>query len=229
MSSPITVHGYQGLPRVAQLHQALGGYFETYSIGLATMRHAVEDFLSFPAMARFKRNPLFDVLFAGMTAKPLADAFFSMCTIAGSLNGSDLKIRNALRANWTDHTAFRNDLAHAEWNVGWETMDGKPVPPSAMRIKVRDGLPTLTNLAIDTNDIIHRINDLQRTNDLLRAFSGACQERQAGEVVNFTDRFELVEPVDEKPRRLILREKLPSESEESPNAGDEEPEITDPS
>lgn len=188
-----------------RLHQALGGYFESYSIGLATMRHTVEGFLAFPSSDPFHRNRLFDVLFAGMTAKPLADAFFSMCTIAGALEAYEIKVRNTLRATWTGHTTFRNDLAHAEWNVGWETMDGEPVPPSAVRVKMRDGLPTLSNLAVDTNDIIEKINDLVVVNAVLREFGNSCRKRQEGEAVVFEDVLAFNEPAGQEPRQVVIK------------------------
>lgn len=210
MATHITAGGYQGLPRVRFLHQALGGYFETYSIGLGTMRQGIESFLSPEAAdAPHTRNPLFDALFAGMTAKPLADAFFAMSGIAGALeDDDDLVVRATLRNRWADHTTFRNDLAHAEWQVGWETMEGEPLPPSSIRIKVRDGAPKLTNLGFDTNDIIARINDLHAVLDALRAYSRACVDRQRGRSVEFADLFEIVPPANQEPRGIKLRPRV---------------------
>jgi len=206
MNDSITVHGYQGLPVVKRLHQALGGYFETYSQGLAIMRLGIEYFLDSSDPRRHGRNPLFDVLFAGMTAKPLADAFFAMSTIAGRLTGDDLAVRNTLRGEWRDHTEFRNDLAHGEWSVGWESMDGEPVPPAVMRVKMRDGLPTLTNLAVGTNDIIHRINDLTGLLEAVRAFSVTCRQRQDGAALALGEVFEIIEPDGQQRRRVRVRQ-----------------------
>jgi len=95
----------------------------TYSEGVAAMRHGIEAFLTPPDQDHHHGNGLFHVLFSGMTAKPVADAFLGMATIAAKLTPDEISIRNVLRRRLEHHTSFRNDLAHAEWSLGWENAE----------------------------------------------------------------------------------------------------------
>lgn len=199
------VRSYHELPRVREFHRALGGYVEIYSQGISAMRHGIEAFLAPEGERHPRGNPLFHILFAGMTAKPISDAFFGMATVAAELAPSEVSIRNALRREWETQTSFRNDLAHAEWAVGWEDAEtGEPVPPGSTRIKNVDGVPTLTNLSIDTNVIIGEINRLIPLVRKIQRFAWACRDRQSGEIQTITDRFVVIEPTADEPRRVIL-------------------------
>ncbi len=129
-------------------------------------------------------NPLFHILFAGMTAKPLADAFFGMATASARLTQQEIAIRNVLRNAET----------------------GEPVPPASIRIKTVDGVPTLTNLGIGTNAIIAEINTLIRLVEKIQVFSRACRSKQRDESRTILGDFEVVEPSGDEPRTVVLKE-----------------------
>ncbi|MRH93514.1 hypothetical protein GFY24_40015 [Nocardia sp. SYP-A9097] len=95
------------------------------------------------------------------------------------MDEDDIRIRNALRRAVAAEVSFRNDLAHADWEVGWVTAEtNEPVPAAAHKIKSQDGVPLLSNLGIGTNDIISHINELQRIKQMTRAFGGICRKMQ---------------------------------------------------
>ena len=199
------VDSYHKLPRVMHFHRALGGYVEAYSQGLAAMREGIECFLTQRAVPNGRSHRLLPILFAGMTAKPLADAFFGMATAAAELDADELIVRNVLRGDWEHHTAFRNDLAHAEWQVGWEYADsGEPAPPASIRIKNVGGVPTLTDMGIDTNGIIAEINLLIPLVAKVRAFADACRDKQVGRADSIMGAFRVIDPVGSERRRVTL-------------------------
>lgn len=199
------VRSYHELPQVRELHRALGGYVEIYSQGVSAMRHGIETFLAPDGEPHPRGNPLFHILFAGMTAKPISDAFFGMAAVAAGLKPSEMSVRNVLRREWQAQTSFRNDLAHAEWAVGWEDAEtGKPVPPGSTRIKNVDGVPTLTNLSIDTSVIIGEINSLIPLVRQIQRFAWACRDRQSGHIGTILDWFVVIEPKADEPRRVVL-------------------------
>lgn len=178
---PAITYGYHEDPAVVFLHRTIGGYITVFSELTALMRHQILAYLSPTEQAHGAHNRLYDVLFAAMTAKPIVDAFFAMSTEVGQFDEADVAIRNQLKRAVNDHVAFRNDVAHAEWAIGWKVADtGEPVPPVAMRIKSTNGVPTLTNVDITAARIAQQINDLNSLRRLVMVFGIACEGRQQG-------------------------------------------------
>lgn len=171
--------GYHEDPSVIQLHRAIGGYITVFSEVVARMRQQIAVYFE-PESVEFELgNPLLDVLFSSMTAQPIVNSFFALSTHVGDLDETDLRIRNALRRAVNDEVSYRNDLAHADWSVGWVDMDtDEPVPPAAHKIKSQDGVPRFSNLGITTSDVIGHINELLRLRQLVHTFGGVCRLRQ---------------------------------------------------
>ena len=79
-----------------------------------------------------------------MTAKPMSDATCIANPKNASLDADEQRILNALRRDVADQVAFRNDLLHSEWSVGWvDNETGEPVAASALRIKTVEKVPSL--------------------------------------------------------------------------------------
>lgn len=176
--------GYHEKPSVIQLHRVIGGYITTFSELIKLLRTGISEFMSDPAEEKPLPNPLLDVLFATMTAKPIADAYFGMATAVGKYDESDKAMRGDLRRRVAKHIQFRNDLAHSDWEVRWMYADTEePVPPAAYKMRSVDGIPQLQRLDINTNEIVRNINDLQELSGLIRAFTLMTRWRQAGKGV----------------------------------------------
>ncbi|GKT33850.1 hypothetical protein ADUPG1_007539, partial [Aduncisulcus paluster] len=95
---------------------------------------------------------------------------------------AEIAVRNTLRRKVQEHVSFRNDLVHADWSIGWVNDDtDEDLPASAHKIKTKDGVPTMSELGITTNEIISRINDLQGLYRQVNVFGTACRARQRGE------------------------------------------------
>ncbi|WHU49678.1 hypothetical protein QNM97_12180 [Gordonia sp. L191] len=172
---------YNELPDVMQLHRAIGGYVTVFSELISTMRTAIHALLA-PVDERIVLGDArLDILLATMTAKPMADAFFGLSIHVASLDDDEQRMLKALRRDVADQVAFRNDLLHAEWSVGWVDEDtGEPVAASALRIKTVDKVPRSTDLGITASDIYQAINKLQLIIRAVRTLGWSCRCMQRG-------------------------------------------------
>ncbi|MFF0709320.1 MULTISPECIES: hypothetical protein [Gordonia] len=135
---------YHELPDVMQLHRAIGGYVTVFSELISTLRTAIHAFLAPVDKPIVMGDDRLDILLATMTAKPMSDAFFGLAMHVASLDADEQRILNALRRDVADQVAFRNDLLHSEWSVGWvDNETGEPVAASALRIKTVEKVPSL--------------------------------------------------------------------------------------
>ena len=77
-----------------------------------------------------------------MTADPIRGAFFAISSEVGDLNDEDRSVRKALQTIVQYYIQLRNDIAHADWSVGWTVADtGELIQPSAHKAKVaKDGI-----------------------------------------------------------------------------------------
>ncbi|OBC00505.1 hypothetical protein A5785_19105 [Gordonia sp. 852002-50395_SCH5434458] len=127
-----------------QLHRAIGGYVTVFSELISTLRTAIHAFLAPVDKPIVMGDDRLDILLATMTAKPMSDAFFGLAMHVASLDADEQRILNALRRDVADQVAFRNDLLHSEWSVGWvDNETGEPVAASALRIKTVEKVPSL--------------------------------------------------------------------------------------
>jgi hypothetical protein len=165
------------------LHRVIGGYIDVFSHLTAIMRQSITSYFALPdEVYPLRVLPLLRGLFATMTAKPIVESFFGLSTYVGELDEAEIAVRNALRRNVDDHVSFRNDLVHADWIIGWENAEtSEPIPDTAYKVKTKAGVPTFSDLEITPNDIIDRINDLQRLYRLVQTFGTACRSRQRGD------------------------------------------------
>ena len=147
------------------------------------MRHGVSLFLG-PADAEFRPpNPLLETLFAQMTADPIRAALFAISSQVGDLNDEDRSIRKALQTIVQHYIRLRNDIAHADWAVGWEVADtGELVPPAASKVKlVKDGIEH-TSLPFTAEQLGREIDHLHQLTSLLRIWISVCRKRQVGDL-----------------------------------------------
>jgi hypothetical protein len=146
---------YHLRPDVVEIHQAIGRYITVFSEVMATMRHGIGLFLG-PTDAEFRPpDPLLETLFAQMTADPIRAALFAISSQVSDLNDGDRSIRKALQTIVQHYIRLRNDIAHADWAVGWEVVDtGELIPPAASKIKLaKDGIEhTSLPFTVDSSD-----------------------------------------------------------------------------
>lgn len=169
---------YHNRPDVVELHRVMGGYIETFSSLITSMRQSIG--LYFAMADDRSARPLLDIMFSTMTAKPISDAFFAMSTHVAELDGGEVTVRNSLRKRVEGHIGFRNDLVHADWSVGWIDDNYQPLPNAAYKIKSRSGVPTISSLDIGTEEIMEQINDLIDLVTRIVAFGTACRQSQLG-------------------------------------------------
>ncbi len=184
--------GYFSNPEVVEFHRAIGTFTASFSEMIAEMRHGVVTFLVPDDGRNQETGRLFDVLFATMTAKPIVDSFFALAKAVGRLNEKDDAIVRAIRKTVSEQIAFRNDIAHADWNMGWETVDtAEPMVPSGRRIKTIAGIPQDQELGITLEKFSERIVVQDELTRSIRGVARLCGMRKQGEGVLLRDRFQL--------------------------------------
>ena len=174
---------YHLRPDVVEIHQAIGGYITAFSEVVATMRHGIDLFLTPPDVEFRPPDPLLATLFAQMTADPIRAALFAISGQVGDLNDEDRSIRKALQTIVQHYIRLRNDIAHADWTVGWEVVDtGELLPPSASKVKVvRDGIEH-TSLPFTAEQLRREAGHLHQVTSLLRMWINVCRKRQVGDL-----------------------------------------------
>jgi hypothetical protein len=173
--------GYHEDPKVIQLHRVIGGYIAIFSELISGMRYQMYRFLAESEGNPFSQSPLIEILFANMTARPLTDSFFAMCLEVAPLDEREIAIKRALQS-WTQrHISIRNDIAHADWTIGWAVVDtNEPVPPTAAKTRMAGGRLVREQLPLDTSDIIQHINDLEHLKVATAAFGQSCDSMRTG-------------------------------------------------
>jgi hypothetical protein len=170
-------------PDVVEIHQAIGGYITAFSEVVAALRRGIDIFLA-PADVMFRApDPLLEILFAQMTADPIRAAFFAISSQVGDLNDDDRSVRKALQTMVQHYIRLRNDIAHADWSVGWEVADtGELVSPTAHRVKVaKDGIEH-TSLPYTPEQLEREIGHLNYLRRALGIWARACRQRQVGDL-----------------------------------------------
>jgi hypothetical protein len=174
---------YHLRPDVVEIHQAIGGYVTVFSEVVAAMRHGIDLFLT-PTDVEFRPpDPLLETLFAQMTADPIRAALFAISSQVSDLDDDDRSIRKALQTIVQHYIRLRNDIAHADWTVGWEVVDtGELVPPAASKVKVaKDGIE-YTSLPFTAEQLRREIDHLHQLARLLRIWINVCRKRQVGDL-----------------------------------------------
>jgi hypothetical protein len=170
-------------PDVVEIHRAIGGYVTAFSEVVAVLRQGIDIFLA-PIDVKYRRpDPLLEILFAQMTADPIRAAFFAISSQVGDLNDDDRSIRKALQALVQHYIRLRNDIAHADWSVGWMVAEtGASIPPAAYRVKVaKDGVEH-TSLPYTPEQIAAEIAHLHYLRRALGIWATACRRRQVGDL-----------------------------------------------
>jgi hypothetical protein len=174
---------YHLRPDVVEIHQEIGRYITVFSEVVTTMRHGIGLFLG-PTDAELRpSNPLLETLFAQMTADPIRAALFAISSQVSDLNDEDRSIRKTLQTIVQHYIRLRNDIAHADWAVGWEVVDtGELVPPAASKFKLaKDGIEH-TSLPFTAEQLRREIDHLHQLNRLLRIWINVCRKRQVGDL-----------------------------------------------
>lgn len=115
----------------------IGGYVAAFSQVPAQMRDCMIEMIVGPDAPAAKTS-LMHTLLSKMTADPLRSAFFAMCfQVATDLHDEDRTILRILETETQFQIKLRNDVAHADWQVGiHHRTTGKLVPAEARRMKV---------------------------------------------------------------------------------------------
>ena len=170
---------YHEQPAVKQLHRTIGGYITTFSETVSRMRSGIGTFLAEPNDEFPRPDRRLDIIFATMTAKPIADSYFALATALGQFDDETRAECKRLRKGVAEHISFRNDVAHSDWELGWSVDEtNEPVPPEAYKIKTIDGVPRLQALSLTTNQTIRQISGLQILNSELVKFTFDVRGRQ---------------------------------------------------
>ncbi|MEU1954967.1 hypothetical protein [Nocardia rhamnosiphila] len=179
---------------VVDLHQAIGLYITAFSELIEGMRSQIYEYFDPPSVTwRGGSYPLLDILFANMTANPIVESFFAMSTHVADLDEPDTRIRNALKRQVQAKVSFRNDLAHADWSVGWRRVGtDELVPHSVRKIKTHDGVPRLSDLGLTANDIGCQIKELRELSRDVSLFGEVCRFRQRRIQAHVSDILELM-------------------------------------
>lgn len=133
MDEPVFNHAVEAV--VAQA--AIGGYIAAFSHVPASMRDSMIEMIV-GADAPDAKASLMHTLLSKMTADPLRSAFFAMCfQVARDLNDEDRTILRILETETQYQIKLRNDVAHADWQVGiFHRTTEALLPTEARRMKV---------------------------------------------------------------------------------------------
>jgi hypothetical protein len=202
---------YHLRPDVVEIHQVIGPYITVFSEVVATMRHGIGLFLG-PADAELRPpDPLLETLFAQITADPIRAALFAISSQVGDLNDEDRSIRKALQTIVQHYIRLRNDIAHADWAIGWEVADtGELVPPAASKIKLaKDGIER-TSLPFTAEQLRREIDHLHQLDMLLRIWINVCRKRQVGDLsTRPSDLLYVYKTSEDVGRAVGVRDKSP--------------------
>ncbi len=174
---------YHMRPDVVEIHRAIGNYITAFSQVVATMRHGIDLFLA-PKDVEFRLpDPLLETLFAQMTADPIRSALFAISSQVADLNDPDRSIRKALQTIVQHYIQLRNDIAHADWAVGWVIADtNEVIQPTAHKLKVvREGIEQ-TSLPFTAQQLEREVSHLHQMDFMLRIWIDVCRKRQRGDL-----------------------------------------------
>ncbi len=119
-------------PEPTEAYRAIGRYVVTFSHLVFAMRSAIEQRL----MGGRTGYHLVQLAIGEVTATPLANSFFGMCSEEAKLeDDADRKIARTLKQNVMDEINRLNDIAHGDWWPG--VTEGSPTlrPPTLVRLK----------------------------------------------------------------------------------------------
>jgi hypothetical protein len=167
---------------VVEQNQAIGRFTTAFSEMVATMKQWLHNFLT-PADEEFPwpSNPLLHALTGPMTADPIRSAFFGMCAILGEFDESDRKVIRALQALVQREIELRNQVAHADWTLGWtDHQTGNPVEPTAHKVRITKS--GVANEVVDLNASLLQREALRMDHitSTLHVVGNVCRNRQRG-------------------------------------------------
>lgn len=162
------------------IYHYIGVYIVEFSSIVSLMRQFISSFMSPDKM--HKRNPMLDSVFDKMTADPIRTAFFAICREYAHLEGEDERIRAVLNAHVQRMTERRNEIAHADWHVGWIIADtDEVVPPTATKIHLaKEG--TRHEVVFNANKLINLIAEIDILRKSLMHFGYTCISRHSGDL-----------------------------------------------
>jgi len=121
--------------------------------------------------------------FAQMTVDPIRAALFAISSQVGDLNNEDRAVQKVLQGVVQYYTQIRNDVAHAEWLVGWELSDtDDQVPPTAYRIKVTKHGTEGRWLPTTPEQLERQAGHLHYLDNVFRTWINECRKRQVGDL-----------------------------------------------
>ncbi|MEV6218616.1 hypothetical protein [Nocardia sp. NPDC051833] len=177
------------------VYMAIGNYITRFSEVIHLMRQQIADYLA-PTSERFRGpiSPLLDMLFDKMTASPVVESYFAMSSQAANLDADDIQIRNTLRKLVVRQVEFRNQIAHADWHVGWRNADTNEAIPFQVRKTKSSGFgyPVLTDLDLTPDSICTEVCVLQELLHTVLLFGSVCRMRQRGIEASLSKVLEVV-------------------------------------
>jgi hypothetical protein len=168
-------------PDVIEVQRAIGGFITAFSEVVVSMRRGIESFLLPAGQEWMPGNAIPEILLAQMTADPIRAAFFAISNEVADLNDADRAVQRALQNLVQHYISLRNDIAHADWSVGWEDVEtGEWVNPFARKVKItKAGLRT-SRVPFDANDLHREVGHLYQLRRLLDVWGEVCRRRQVG-------------------------------------------------
>jgi hypothetical protein len=123
-----------------------------------------------------------NAVFDKMTADPIRTAFFTLCGESASLDDEDCKIRDVMNMTIQRLAERRNEIAHADWSIGWvENETNKVVPPVAHKIhaSVKKGLSN--RQVFDPKRLHNLVWEALTAYEAIKHFVWICRDRVTGE------------------------------------------------
>lgn len=176
---------YGERPDVAALHRAIGQYITAFSEVVVELRRGIGRFLHADEAGEplwWHPPPQLAVLLDRMTAGPLGSGYFAMSGTVAELSDADRAVRDALLRIYSACVALRNNIAHADWDVGWaDATSGEIVVPRAVKTRVSKDGPEPVALAIDASLIAEEALKLHVVTRSIRAFTESCLALRSGD------------------------------------------------
>jgi hypothetical protein len=171
-----------------RLFLVLGEFTVAFSELVSSMRESASLLLEEPSKGTdvdlaLQRNHRLHTAFESLTADPIATIYFSLCGDVGDLDENDIAVLRALRRLVSEYVSVRNQIAHADWSVGWVDHEtDEAVEPAAYKIRTSKLQTRYQKLTLTVDGIHECSGQMSYVSSLLRTYAAICRDRQCGKV-----------------------------------------------